>query len=342
MDAGRTTWRRRTLRGLGFILACGLLLAPAELYLRLFPPVDLREFLGDESPDAGVFAADEDFAVGYPSWAALRDDNLQRLQSYLPLEDWSRRGPGWAFFGNSFVHAPDMLCDTIRRELPDQPVFNLGRNEPLPVRCAQLKVLLENGLKPERIFVELMPVDLIVMGSQPLSTIHVTERGALTYAPRLPGGPLDWAIENSRLALTAWCRTGLQKGRPFFHRRSLVRKLDPDLVDDVVTLFAGIARVAREHDVPVTVLLIPSHDCMCRGVPCTFQDTLAPRFRAVGLDVFDPRDAFCNHPRKGQLFIPDLHFNKEGNLLLLHELQAHLQRLKASAAAQPTSTRKPT
>jgi hypothetical protein len=143
----------------------------------------------------------------------------------------------------------------------------------------------------------------------------------------LPGGAADELLASSRLALTAWCRTGLQKGKPLFTRSSLVHRLDKELVEDVARLFGGLARAARDHNVPVTVLLIPSHEHICRGVPCTFQDTLAPRFRALGLDVFDPRDAFCLHPNKAGLFIPDLHFNEEGNRILLHELQAHLREL---------------
>ena len=70
------------------------------------------------------------------------------------------------------------------------------------------RTVLDNGLRPERIFVELMPVDTLGLGTQPLQTIHVTPQGALTYKPRLPGGPADWFIAHSRVALTAWVRAG--------------------------------------------------------------------------------------------------------------------------------------
>ena len=45
--------------------------------------------------------------------------------------------PTWAFFGSSFVPgAPAMLADTTREFVPQRFTFNLGKNEPFPVRLA--------------------------------------------------------------------------------------------------------------------------------------------------------------------------------------------------------------
>src|SRR5262249_20824210 len=153
-----------------------LLLGLAECFLRLFPPQDLHPYLGEESPLTGIYQPDEDFGARYASWEALAADNARRLAPYLPLE---RAGGGrmWAFFGNSFVQAPGMLADTVRQQLPDRPVFNLGKNEPVFLRFSQVQLLLDHGLKPQRLFVELMPVDLLTLGEQPLCTLRVTSRG---------------------------------------------------------------------------------------------------------------------------------------------------------------------
>src|SRR6516162_3402831 len=134
---------------LGFALAVVLLGGLAEGYLRLFPPRDLYPYLGEDCPLTGIYKPDDDFSVTYQSWEALRDDNADRLREYLPLGADAGGRRLWAFFGNSFVQAPGMLADHTRAGVPDHRIFNLGRNEHLFLRLAQIKLLLENGLRPE-------------------------------------------------------------------------------------------------------------------------------------------------------------------------------------------------
>lgn len=161
---------------LGCVLAVTLFAGFAEGYLRLFPPRDLHPYLGESSPLTGIYRPDGDFGITYRDWEALAADNDDRLREYLPFESHAAGRPLWAFFGNSFVQAPGMLADTARQALPGTRVFNLGKNELLPLRLAQVKLLLENGLRPERIFVALMPVDVLGLGEQPLATQRVTAR----------------------------------------------------------------------------------------------------------------------------------------------------------------------
>src|SRR6185369_16731763 len=92
----------------------------------------------------------------------------------------------WAMFGNSFVHMEGMLADTTRATLPDRPVFNLGRNEPLFVRAAQIDLLLDHGARPERVFFVLLPHDPLPLAKHSLSQIRVTKQGGIAYAPRDP------------------------------------------------------------------------------------------------------------------------------------------------------------
>ncbi len=320
---------------LGVGLAVVLLLSLAEVYLRLFPPPDLHPYLGEASPLTGLYIRDDDFAVAYRSWDAFHEDNAQRLQPYLPLCDHPDRRPLWAFFGNSFVQAPDMLADHARARVTDRRIFNLGRNEHLFVRMAQVKLLLEKGLRPERIFMLLMPIDLTNLGPQPLRTIRVTARGALTYEPRLPAGLLGWLISHSRTAFTAWARAGLQRGNPRFQQHTICRGLDEPLLGDVRRLFANLQRITAAHGVPVTVMLVPAHEQIMRREGFGLQDQLAPLLRAQGYDVFDPRDAFLNDPDRPSLFLPDKHFNERGNDLLLRELLRHLHEREIQIGFEP-------
>jgi len=98
------------------------------------------------------------------------------------------------------------------------------------------------------------------------------------------------------------------------------------LLVDLERLFTNLARITHEHNVPVTILLIPTYHQVVCGERFGFQDTLAPLFRKLGLDVFDPRDGFLVCSDKDSLFIPDRHFSRAGNELLLSELLAHLGR----------------
>lgn len=322
---------------LGAALAAGLLAGLAEGYLRLFPPQDLHPYLGNHSPLTGLFAPDADFGVRYRSWDDLRGDYAERLAAFGPLHPTSADArPIWAFFGNSFFQAPGMLADTARESVHDRRIFNLARNELLEVRFAQVKLLLDNGLEPERIFIELMPIDLTRLGEQPLATLQITARGAETYRPRLPGGAAGWVVGRSRLAFTAWCRGGWQRGNPHFNRRTLYGGVEPPLYADTARLFGNLARVTRAHGVPVTVVLIPSYHQVVDGASFGFQDQLGSLFRSEGLDVLDPRDAFRREPHPADLYLPDLHLTAAGNRLLLDELRHHVRAPRAEAVARAT------
>jgi hypothetical protein len=310
---------------LGAVLAALLLLGIAEGYLRLFPPRDLLPYLGEGSPLTGSFVVDDSFGLAYRCWEVFRASHAERLKEFLPWTGPTDPRPLWAFFGNSFVQAPGMLADHARSEVTGCRIFNLGRNETLVVRFAQIKLLLEHGMQPERIFIELMPVDVAPLGEQPLDTIHVTAKGALTYRPRQPGGLLGWLVGHSQTALTAWVRSGRHHGNPDFRDDTLCRRIDPRLLGDLDRLFDNLARLTQERRVPVTVLLLPTYHQMLQGESFGFQDTLTALLHRQGYDVFDPRDVFCHHPDPSSLLLPDKHFNDRGNRLLLGALLNHLR-----------------
>jgi hypothetical protein len=281
--------------------------------------------IGEESPLSGPFVPDDDFGVTYRSWEAFSDDNAERLRAFGPFDPSSDSRPTWAFFGNSFVQMPGALADTTRAAVGDRRVFNLGRNEHLPVRLAQIRFLLEQGLAPERVVMVLMPLDTGMLGWQPLETWQVTSSGAITFRPRLPDGPAAPLVAHSRLGLTAWVRAGRHRGHPWFHPRQLNEGIPEPLLRDLRYLFANLARSALRHHVPVTVILIPSHEQVMGRARCGFQDDLTPVLRGLGYDVLDPRQAFATHPDRPALFLPDKHFTPEGNRMLLGELLRHVR-----------------
>jgi hypothetical protein len=330
---GGRRWKRAGLTTCGALAAIAFLSCLGEAYVRFFPPRDCLTFLGEASPLRGPFAPDAEFGVGYRSWQVFRDDN-PRLQTYLPFDSSADARPIWAFFGNSFAQAPGMLADTARARLPERRVFNLGRNEHLCVRLAQVRLLLENGLKPERVIVVLMPLDAAMLGLDPLASFHVTARGALTYRPCPPDGPAGWLVEYSALARTAWFRTGRHHARPDFRPSRLNQGVDPCLLADLDRLFGGLAVAAAEHRTTVTVVLIPNHEQITRGAPFGFQEAMTPLLRRHGIDVCDPRAAFLDRFDKPDLFIPDKHFSPLGNRILLAELLRHLGAVGTPAPAE--------
>ncbi len=223
-----------------------------------------------------------------------------------------------------------MLADTTRKYVPNRHVFNLGRNEFVYIRAAQIDLLLEHGLRPERILFELMPLDISVLGRHTFEMVHAGKGGALAYEPRLP--PIGGAIvRDSRLALAGWVRADLQIAIPFFNPNHMTKWMDPVLIDQSRHLFECIANVTRRHHVPVTVLLIPNWEQVTKGQPYAFQDALTPIATEVGFDVLDVRDPFRNYPDKAALFIPDKHFSDLGNRILLNEFVKHLHALGQAA-----------
>ncbi len=320
-------------------VACGLVVAVAtvfalgEFYLRVAPPGDLAPYL-PTSDRTGPFRTDPKYGVQYRSLEVLAADTPGRLDPYLPLFNNPSAPPTWAFFGSSFAQAPGMLADTTRQFIPQRLTFNLGKNEPLPVRLAQAEFLLESGLKPERIFLVMIPLDVHVFAQHGLDQYRATDGGAIAYTPRLPsvGGGL---VLRSRLALKGWTRTTLHLNRPFYPASALPDRVDPVPRADVRTVFGHFAETASRHRVPVTVVLLPNYEQVCKGAKFAVQTALAEDARTVGFDVCDVCEAFRAWPDKPALFIPDKHFSDTGNRLLLSEIIAHLKRTDPRAADLP-------
>jgi hypothetical protein len=311
----------RFASALGALVAVVLFTTLGEAFLRTFPPTDMHRYLGDESPLCGPFAADAELGVRYRDWPALAAD----YPDMPPLDPAADPRPTWAFFGNSFVQAPGMLAETTRDLVPARRIFHLGRNEYLNVRLAQIAPLLDAGLQPERIVINLMPLDTAPFGCDPLSSVHVNPRGAMTFRPRYPDGISGRLLASSALARAGWFRSGWHHVDSTFHPKHLARCVPDHLLADIEKMFAAIACVTRTRQIPVTVLLTPTYEQVVGRAAPVFQDAVTPLLQRHGLDVCDVRATFAAWPeeRKPALFIPDKHFSPPGNVLLLMELLRH-------------------
>ncbi len=313
--------RKPSLRfviGLFVGFACSILLG--ELITRLRLPDELQPFLGEGSSLTGVYRPDPELGADYRSLDDFRSEYAARLKE---LEQPDRPKRIWAWFGNSFAQAPGMLGDMAQETVPDVEMFYLQRNADLPRHVAQIRLLLNSGLKPERIILVLLPIDITPLGRQPLRTMVVNSRGAITYRLRLPLRPFDALIRSSRLAMLAWVRSGQHIGNPEFQPKHVTDFVGPDLQNDLATIFRVLGATCRKHHVPVTVLLLPNREQIFGKAGYPLQDFVREQCRGEGIDCFDARDLFVDEPDKLSLFLPDWHFTTKANRLVLSALLAH-------------------
>lgn len=313
---GLARWATRVLAGLaGFLV----LLLLAEVFLRHHPPKSLHQFLGDDSPISGNLAADPDFAVGFESWASLCDDNPNALSpsGWLHPHSDSARDL-WLFLGSSFAYE---LTGEMRRSFPERRVMNLDRREPINIRMAQVKRLLDSGCRPGHVFLVTVPVDLLHLAEYGLENHRANRRGGLVLEPAIPP-----AIAQSRLGLTAWCRFNLHKRDRSFRVLHLHRRVPERLDGELARLFAGLGKVRREHDVPITVVQIPAKKAVERNLGFAIEERLLHHCTAHEVSYLDLRRQFLSHPNPAELYVPDGHLSPAGNQMVAREVVEYAAR----------------
>ena len=320
--------RLRLLTGLVTGFAVSILLGETITRLRL--PDDLQPFLGEASSLTGVYRPDPDLGADYRSLADFRAQYAARLKE---LEEPNRPRRVWAWFGNSFAQAPGMLADMAQKDLPEIGMFHLRRNAEMFLHVAQIRLLLDAGLKPERIILVLLPIDTVTLGRQPLRTIAVNRRGAITYRMRLPPAPFDALLRSSRLATLAWVRSGQHAGNPSFQPKRSTEFLTSSVQEDFAAILRVLGASAQKHHVPVTVLLLPNREQVFGKAGYTVQDFMCERCRLEHLDCFDARDLFVEEKDKLSLFLPDWHFTDKGNRIVLEALRSHWMNTTEKSAA---------
>lgn len=300
-----------------------------EVFARLSLPPDIRQHFGAGPAQAGIYKPDPELGVDYRSYEDFRADNAARLAALGALDAPT---PTWLFFGNSFVQASGMLADTVRRAVPDRRIFDLRKNELLPLRAAQARQLLRAGLRPQRIFFALMPIDTLQIGKRPLSYLAVGDDGAIATRRRWPDPPWDLFVPESRLAAIAWIRSGRSDGDPGFNRYTVSDTPSARLQDDLLRILNHLAETSRQFGVPVTIVTLPSREQVFGRSGFGFQEALKELSRRVKLDYYDARAPLLEASDKRALFLPDWHFSAHGNALLSQGLLEHLHRLDSHAA----------
>jgi hypothetical protein len=198
----------------------------------------------------------------------------------------------------------------------------------LQLRAAEARLLLANGLRPERIFFVMFPIETLQIGRRPLSFIEVRPDGAMATRIRWPDEPWTAFVKNSRLATIAWIRSGRSAGDPSFDFRRVSGVPLPRVQADLSRILDHLGETSRRFNVPVTIVSVPDRDQILGRSGFGYQDTLAQLSRQAGLDYLDVRKPFVEATDKLKLFIPDWHFNERGNKLLL---QALLDYMKTAA-----------
>lgn len=321
-------WRSAQF-GLGLLLGLAAPVAIGEAYLRVQPPSDIHLYLGEQSPLRGPFRPDPVLGAAYASYDTFHESYAKRLDELGPLQSTQ---PTWLFFGSSFVQAPGMLGDTMRALRPAERIFYLQRNEPPHVRIAQLRLLLEQGLRPRRVFFVLLPLDISVYGTTPLSMINATSKGAAIERVRLPEAPLRAVVERSRLALAAWVRSGRHRANPSFRPTHVRSGLSAQHAGDWRRLLDEIGNLSRRFETPVTLVLVPDRDQVFEGRAQEPQQTMAQIGRLAGLDVLDVKEPFLSATDKRSLYLPDWHYTPRGNAILAAAIIEHIQKLEAAPA----------
>jgi hypothetical protein len=306
------------------LLPVVLLLGLAEVYLRYFPPDYLHTFLGENAPLTGHLVADPDFGVGFASWEELAKDNPNTLgprSELLPHQQYTH-DKVWLVLGNSFGYE---LAARMRRVFPQHTILNLDQREKLTVRLAQIKTLLENDCRPERIFLVVIPHDFQQLAAHDLCHHTANSKGGYVIEPHLPPSPGGDIITISRLAFSAWARLGFHCDRPSLKMRQLLRHVPEDVQRDERHMFTALGQIVARHQVPVTVILIPGRTEIVRRPDGTFEDTLVSIMKDAGVSYLDPRKAFLAQANRQDLYVPDGHLSELGNLIVLEELKKHLR-----------------
>lgn len=312
----------------GFLVCAAAVLLIGEALARLAWPQDVRDLLDPGSGNPGAYRSDPQIGADFRSFEEFRRLNAASLSRLGPLDSAKST---WLLFGNSFVQGPGHLADTAERMLPDMRIFAMRQFVELPLRAAEARQLLDNGLRPERIFFVMLPIDLLQIGKRPLSYIEVRPDGGLATRLRWPGEPWGTAVKSSRLATIAWIRSGRAAGDPSFDPRRIDATPQPRVQEDLLRIFGHLAETSRRHNVPVTVVALPNRDQVFGRAGLGFQDTLAQLAGKAGLDFLDARRPYADASDKMSLFVPDWHFSARGNAMLVELLIEHAK----SRASRP-------
>jgi hypothetical protein len=318
----------KTAKRTGWIVAAGVVVGLAlplvlgEAFARLRPPANIQEFLGENSPLTGIYRSDPVLGLNYRSPELYRPTEAPQL-SQIPK---ATAKPTWMFFGVSFAWGISKVAD---RDMPSHRIlFFREANDRLNMRVQQARMILDYGIKAERLIFVLIPIEIARYTETPLSSFHINQAGALTYNVRVPPKPFDWVVSNSRLALIAWVRARRHNALPNFRLSTITENVPEIVARDFRLMFGELGKLQREKNVPVTILMLPDRrQVLSDGSNYTLQKTIASLAKEAGLDIYDPVELLRAQPDKPALYIPDWHYTDLGYRLIVEDLQRHVAKL---------------
>ncbi|MDZ4286417.1 MAG: hypothetical protein U0984_00570 [Prosthecobacter sp.] len=311
----------------GVLLGCLLPLVVGEFFIRLRPPEDIKVYLGDESNLTGIYQPDPVLRASYRSVDLYKPFEAPKLADIKPL---NTEEPTWIFFGNSFARG---LSASMRARLKTHRIlfFRESKDE-LHLRVGQLRLLLENGLKPDHAFFTLIPSEVSQYVMRPLDWVYVNRQGALCTNFNRPGEPLNTLLDRSWIARLAWVRSRLRNANPTFSPSSITEGVPAGTAEDFGKMFDALGELSRKHQVPITVVILPERRQILGKSSYALQATMTSLVKSAGLDSFDPRETFLAYPEKRAMYLPDWHYSPIGDDLMLDALLAHLQRTNPASA----------
>lgn len=322
--------RSRLAFAAGLLAGLLLLLLLGEAAMRLRPPGNIHEFLGDASPlSKTIYRPDPDLYVNY------RSADLFRPAESPMLADVPKNSakPTWVFFGVSFGVA---ISRTAERLIPSRRVlFFREVGDRLHMRIAQARMILDYGIKAERMVFVLIPLEIARYTQTPLESVYVNKNGAITYRIRKPPAPFSWLVDHSRLALVAWVRSRQHNWLPFFRLSRITEEVPPLVEQDFRHMFGELEKLQREYGVAVTVVVLPDRrQVLYDDSAYVLQKKFAALGKEAGIDIYDPVELMRAQPKRWALFVPDWHYTEAGYELVTNGLADHIARLTKDTRAR--------
>lgn len=313
----RSTW----IVAAGVIAGLSLPLVLGEAFARLRPPSNIQEFLGDGSRLSGNYRSEPLLGIGYRSPELYQPSEAPKL-AQIPK---TSAKPTWMFFGVSFAWGISKIAD---RDMPSHRIlFFREAGDRLNMRIPQARMILDYGIKAERLIFVLIPLEIARYTETPISYFNVNKNGALTYRVRKPSRPFDRIVDNSRLALIGWVRARRHNALPNF-RLSTITENVPEIVErDFRTMFGELGKLQREKGVPVTILILPDRrQVLNEGSNYELQKKMATLAKEAELDIYDPVELLRAQPDRFALYVPDWHYTEAGYSLILKGLNEHFEK----------------
>jgi hypothetical protein len=309
-------------------------LALGEAFMRLRPPENVRQFLDGDPSLKGAYKSDPALRMNYRSpdqYAPAEAPKLAQISKSSPK-------PTWMVFGVSFAKG---IAETADRVMPSHRIlFFREINDRMNMRVQQARMILDYGIKAERLVFVLIPLEIARYTETPLSYFNINDKGSVVYSVREPPQPFGWIVENSRLALVGWARARRHNALPNFRLSTITENVPETVQDDFRLMFGELGKLSREKGVPVTVVILPDRrQVLSDGSNYMLQKTMVSLANEAGLDIYDPVQLLRAQPDRRALFAPDWHYTEPGYELVVRGLKEHLDRGAKSGGVNSGLTR---